>query len=381
MKGWKARIAAGFLAFIVGIAPASFALADDAETQELESQLEDLQRQAEKQQEETERLEARIGTISEQLRELSEEVKAAEAEYNEIAKELEATEKRIEENAELLAETEKELLEKNAQLRGRIRNIYMHGQISYIDVLFGAKDFSDFLTRMDLFKRVISSDYELVKRVREAKRIVEDTRAELERQRAAEERLAREAEEKHLELLERRQDKNALLAKVETDREVSQQAYEELIAASQEVERLIQASRYRYQYPGAVSGSGAMIWPLYGEITSEYGWREHPIYGDARFHSGIDIGGDYGLPIVAAAAGTVIYSGWISGYGYAVVIDHGGGISTLYGHNESLAVGEGQTVAQGQVIAYCGSTGNSTGPHCHFEVREGGEPVDPLGYL
>ena len=380
MKGWKARAVAVFLALLVCIAPASFALADDAETQELESQLEDLQRQAEKQQEETDRLDARIGTISEQLRELSENVKEAEAEYNQIAGELAATEKRIEENAELLEATEKELSEKTAQLRGRIRNVYMHGQVSYIDVLFGAKDFSDFLTRMDLFKRVINSDYALVKRVHEAKRIVEATRAELEKQRAYEARLVKEAEEKHLELLEKRQDKNALLEKVETDREVSQQAYEELIAASAEVERLIQASRYRYQYPSA-GGSGSMIWPLYGEITSEYGWRTHPIYGDSRYHSGVDIGGDYGLPIVAAASGTVIYSGWISGYGYAVIIDHGGGLSTLYGHNESLAVGEGQAVSQGQVIAYCGSTGNSTGPHCHFEVRENGEPVDPMGYL
>ena len=184
MRGWKARAVAVFLALLVCIAPASFALADDAETQELESQLEDLQRQAEKQQEETDRLDARIGTISEQLRELSENVKEAEAEYNQIAGELAATEKRIEENAELLEATEKELSEKTAQLRGRIRNVYMHGQVSYIDVLFGAKDFSDFLTRMDLFFRVINSDYALVKRVHEAKRIVEATRAELEKQRA-----------------------------------------------------------------------------------------------------------------------------------------------------------------------------------------------------
>ena len=124
-----------------------------------------------------------------------------------------------------------------------------------------------------------------------------------------------------------------------------------------------------------------MIWPISGEITSEYGWRTHPIYGDAHYHSGLDIGGDYGQPILAAAAGTVIHSGWISGYGNTVIIDHGGGVSSLYGHNEDLAVSEGQHVSQGQVIAFCGSTGNSTGPHCHFEVREGGEPVSPYGYL
>lgn len=377
MKNWKTRAAAASLALLVCLSPASYALAD--ETEDLESQLEDLQRQAEQQQAETDRLSERIGTVSEQLRELSADVKEAETDYNAIAKELEATEMRIEENQELLEETELELSDKLAQLRGRIRNVYMHGQVSYIDVLFGAKDFSDFLTRMDLFKRVIASDYKLVQTVLESKRVVEETRAALERQRAEEERLAKDAEEKHMELLLKKRDKDKLLEMMEYDREVSQRAYDELIAASAEVERLIQASRYRYQFPGG--GSGAMIWPLVGEITSEYGWRTHPIYGDARYHSGMDIGGDYGDPIVAAAAGIVTYSGWISGYGYAVIIDHGGGISTLYGHNEALAVAEGQTVSQGQVIAYCGSTGNSTGPHCHFEVREGGEPVDPMGYL
>lgn len=377
MKNWKTRAAAASLALLFCCSPASYALAD--ETEDLESQLEDLQRQAEQQQAETDRLSERIGTVSEQLRELSADVKEAEMDYNAIAKELEATEMRIEENQELLEETELELSDKLAQLRGRIRNVYMHGQVSYIDVLLGAKDFSDFLTRMDLFKRVIASDYKLVQTVLESKRVVEETRAALERQRAEEERLAKDAEEKHMELLLKKRDKDKLLEMMEYDREVSQRAYDELIAASAEVERLIQASRYRYQFPGG--GSGAMIWPLVGEITSEYGWRTHPIYGDSRYHSGMDIGGDYGDPIIAAAAGIVTYSGWISGYGYAVIIDHGGGISTLYGHNEALAVAEGQTVSQGQVIAYCGSTGNSTGPHCHFEVREGGEPVDPMGYL
>ncbi|MBO5515709.1 MAG: peptidoglycan DD-metalloendopeptidase family protein [Schwartzia sp.] len=377
MKNWKTRAAAASLALLFCFSPASYALAD--ETEDLESQLEVLQRQAEQQQAETDRLSERIGTVSEQLRELSADVKEAEMDYNAIAKELEATEMRIEENQELLEETELELSDKLAQLRGRIRNVYMHGQVSYIDVLLGAKDFSDFLTRMDLFKRVIASDYKLVQTVLESKRVVEETRAALERQRAEEERLAKDAEEKHMELLLKKRDKDKLLEMMEYDREVSQRAYDELIAASAEVERLIQASRYRYQFPGG--GSGAMIWPLVGEITSEYGWRTHPIYGDSRYHSGMDIGGDYGDPIVAAAAGIVTYSGWISGYGYAVIIDHGGGISTLYGHNEALAVAEGQTVSQGQVIAYCGSTGNSTGPHCHFEVREGGEPVDPMGYL
>ena len=98
-------------------------------------------------------------------------------------------------------------------------------------------------------------------------------------------------------------------------------------------------------------------------------------------HSGIDIGVDEGTPVHAADGGTVAWSGWMGGYGYAVVIDHGNGMSTLYGHNSELAVSEGQDVGKGQVIAYAGSTGNSTGPHVHFEVRISGDPVDPMGYL
>jgi murein DD-endopeptidase MepM/ murein hydrolase activator NlpD len=100
-----------------------------------------------------------------------------------------------------------------------------------------------------------------------------------------------------------------------------------------------------------------------------------------RMHEGIDIGVGYGTPIHAAAAGTVIYCGWMEGYGNLVVIDHGGGLATAYGHQSSIAVGCGQTVAQGDVIGYVGCTGHCFGPHLHFEVRINGTPVDPLGYL
>jgi murein DD-endopeptidase MepM/ murein hydrolase activator NlpD len=110
-------------------------------------------------------------------------------------------------------------------------------------------------------------------------------------------------------------------------------------------------------------------------MTSPFGYR----WG--RMHEGIDLGCAYGAPLYAAAAGTVVYAGWMGGYGNLVVIDHGGGISTAYGHNTSVAVATGQSVSQGQVVAYSGNTGNSTGPHIHFEVRVNGGAVDPLGYL
>lgn len=117
-----------------------------------------------------------------------------------------------------------------------------------------------------------------------------------------------------------------------------------------------------------------------GQITSPFGYRTHPIYGTVIYHSGIDIGLDYGTVIPAADSGTVTYSGWMQGYGYFVMIDHGDGIVTCYGHNQELLVEEGEKVSKGQAISLAGSTGNSTGPHLHFEVRQNGEPIDPTSF-
>ena len=123
-----------------------------------------------------------------------------------------------------------------------------------------------------------------------------------------------------------------------------------------------------------VSGAG-FIWPVNAPITSPFGWR----WG--RMHEGLDLGAAYGTPIAAAAAGVVIYAGWEGGYGNLTVIDHGGGLATAYGHQSRIAVSVGQSVAQGEIIGNVGSTGHSTGPHLHFEVRVNGQAVDPLGYL
>ena len=371
----KHKTASFIMAAFMSLSVAGTALADD-----LEEQLYDLQEKAAQQQEITNEAQARVDNLSEKLRVLQEEVDAATSEYNDVKGRLDKVQSDIYDNTELLNKTEKELKAKNKKLAKRVRDIYINGQISYVDVLFGAKDFSDFLTRMDILKRIIKHDYDLIMKVKADREIVMNTKAKLEKDKADVELLVADAEIKQKNMLDKKQAQQVLLDKAEYDRDVSQQAYEEIMAASQEITRMIQRS----QMVGGsyvASGSGAMIWPLNGPITSEFGWRTHPIFGTQRYHSGLDIGGDYGLPIVAAASGTVIHSGWISGYGYTVIIDHGGGITTLYGHNESLLVGEGESVSQGQTIAMCGSTGNSTGPHCHFEVRENGEPVSPYSYL
>lgn len=365
------------LSLLISLSVTGTALADD-----LEDQLADLQRQAEEQQAKTNEASAKVESVSERLRQIQEELRVATAEYKEVKGQLDSVEDKISDNTELLQKTEADLKVKNKKLQQRVRDIYINGQISYVDVLFGAKDFADLMTRMDVLKRIIKHDYDLIMKVREEKATVENTRAQLEKDKAEAEVLVTDAQAKRAKVEDKESEQQVLLDQAIYDRDTSERMYEEIMAASQEVANMIRRSHMSSAgYSGAPAGAGGMIWPISGPITSEFGWRTHPIFGTARFHSGLDIGGDYGMPIYAAASGTVIYAGWISGYGNAVIIDHGGGVTTLYGHNDSLNVSEGENVAQGQVIAMCGSTGNSTGPHCHFEVRENGEPVSPYGYL
>ena len=146
----------------------------------------------------------------------------------------------------------------------------------------------------------------------------------------------------------------------------------------------IAAALRRRQSGGSVtpSGRGVVAWPLASPVvTSGFGYRVHPIYGDRRLHAGVDFRAATGTPVYSGAGGVVVFSGWKSGYGNTVVIDHGGRLATLYAHNSALAVASGATVTRGQRISSAGSTGNSTGPHLHFEVRVNGTPVDPMNYL
>jgi murein DD-endopeptidase MepM/ murein hydrolase activator NlpD len=175
---------------------------------------------------------------------------------------------------------------------------------------------------------------------------------------------------------------NALADRLNSDRMALDAALARLEQDSSTIGQLIRnrgtTNRSRPQIP---VGNGRLTYPVYGPISSEFGWRVHPISGTERLHAGIDFAVDYGTPIAAAGSGSAIFAGWYGGYGYAVILDHGGGITTLYAHADELLVSEGTWVNAGTIIAKVGSTGYSTGPHLHFEVREDGEPVDPRKYL
>jgi murein DD-endopeptidase MepM/ murein hydrolase activator NlpD len=153
--------------------------------------------------------------------------------------------------------------------------------------------------------------------------------------------------------------------------------------ASRELEQTIREMQTRLGESGEImKWTGKFIWPVqFRRISDVFGWRVHPIYKTRRFHSGMDLAASTGTPVKAAADGRVLLAGWVSGYGNTVIVDHGGGLSTLYGHNSSITTKAGKLVLQGDIIAKVGSTGVSTGPHLHFEVRQDGTPQDPMRWL
>jgi murein DD-endopeptidase MepM/ murein hydrolase activator NlpD len=293
------------------------------------------------------------------------------------------------------------------RLNRRVVEIYESGDISPIDVVLGAASIQDALDKVEYLTLIGEQDERIAREVARSKRAVRIARAHTAKIRASVAQASRvlavrtdQTREVRDELVgarndlstskrEKLQDLSQLSASERADVEeidALQAASAELGARIREAQaraaaeraaaaRAASATPSSSPSPSTTPSASGFIWPVSGPVTSPFGWR----WG--RMHEGIDIAVSYGSPIHAAAAGTVIYCGWMSGYGNLVAIDHGGGLSTAYAHQSAIAVACGQQVAQGQTIGYVGSTGHSTGPHLHFEVRVGGNPVDPLGYL
>lgn len=366
---------------------------------DLDDQVQDLQGQIDSSRLEQENWQQVIEDVSAKLKQIQADLDAANARLQSIRS------RQAEINAQIV-QTQNEIVKMEAYLKTRqnvlnrrVRAIYMHGQLNYLEVILGANSFSDFANRVELLKRVIRSDYNLILEIQKQKAAIEAKKAQLEEDKRQLDALAAEAEKTQQEIAAKKAEQQKVLDAAKSNKAAAAQMEQDLNAQLASVRNLIQqrlaaaeAARQAAQQASSdeggggsddnyVQGTGAMGWPCSGPITSPFGYRTHPIFGTTIFHAGIDIGVDYGTPIHAADSGVVVYSGWISGYGNAVIIDHGGGVSTLYGHNQSLAVSEGQSVSKGSVVAYAGSTGNSTGPHCHFEVDVNGSPVNPMGYL
>lgn len=272
-------------------------------------------------------------------------------------------------------------------LERRLIAIYKYGYQSSLEVLFNSSNFAEFIARFEMVSEFVREDIQILKTLRDKKDYITRKQAEislkkqeLELQRNTYSNLQVRTKQQQKRQIAVLQDRQRELTVLRNDRKVLEESLDELERISREMEAQIREMQNKNR---VALGSGKFIWPLQskGSISSYFGYRFHPILRKRKYHSGVDMAAPYGLSILAADSGVVVFAGWNNGYGKMVILDHGSGFSTVYGHCSIIQVRKGQTVTKGQTIAQVGSTGLSTGPHLHFEVRIKGVPQNPLKYL
>jgi murein DD-endopeptidase MepM/ murein hydrolase activator NlpD len=335
----------------------------------------------------------------------SAEQRAVSGELSDLAAVVRSAQGRLTGAEEALGQVQAELDVKTAQLEAalqelqathdlfeaRVVRVYMDGPGSTLDLLFGARSWREFVSRLQLVDHVLTGDRMRLRKIARTKdriateriqiaELREQAAAEVERVMAERNRLAQlqdSVQQRERALSRELQGQQASLQNVQQQKETYLRQQRELEAESGRI-----AAFLRGRNGGVATVTpGGMLWPASGPVTSGYGWRTHPIYGSRRFHSGIDIGSPSGAPATASAAGEVIFTGQKGGYGNTVMVDHGGGVVTLYAHLSSISRGVGATVGGGQTVGRVGCTGYCTGPHLHFEVRVNGDTQNPLRWL
>lgn len=339
--------------------------------QQIENEINEIRQKADALKGEKKSIETEIRILDSELRALTLETEKQEVQKQEISM-------RIAESEQKIAELIEEIDNNNEILEERLRVMYMNGTGGYLEIILNAENLIDALTRMDMIQLIVKSDVELLKSISEQKAEVEELKIAQETRRHELTAIINDLNSKQQEVMVASRSKENYMLSLQGNIEEMQRQEAAMEEQSKQIEKDILAAQRAVEYAG-----GEMLWPVPGnyEITSPFGGRIHPITGIWTTHGGTDIRAPYGTPIVAANDGEVIYAGSHWSYGNYIIVDHGGGISTLYGHCSKLIASYGQAVSKGETIALIGSTGESTGNHLHFEVRVNGVRKQPMDYL
>lgn len=312
-------------------------------------------------------------------------IQSQETTYKDYESQIQLANKHLKQLEIYLAQAQTNYYQKQSATVARLRFLQRQKITGFgWDVLLKSQNFNELLARRRQVKLIYQADQQSLIHLKGQAQQIKQQKAEIELQKNQISLLTQQVLAQKEQFQAQLTSQQQLNERLNTDKQALEAAQIQLATDSRSIGSLIQrqvAASNKTILPDNIFGTGQLSYPSEAEITSNFGWRIHPILGSSRFHSGLDFGADYGSTIRAAGNGVVIVAGWYGGYGNTVVINHGNGISTLYGHNSKLYVVEGQTVQRQEVIADAGSTGLSTGPHLHFEVRKEGEPVDPLNYL
>lgn len=282
-----------------------------------------------------------------------------------------------------LTKTQSEFNSADAILKNRIRQVFKTQRLGMFELILAAKDLNALLDTIYFEKIIIKQDYDKMVTLKEQADKLAKMKKDIETQKQYLAQTIANMNWQQKTIKNAIDQNQRMINKLKTDKSYYQKAERELEQQSKNIQKMI--TKGTTQSSSTRTATGSFLKPIGGRITSPFGWRTHPIFNSRTFHSGIDIGGPNGGNIVASNSGKVIYSGWYGGYGKVVIIDHGTvngrPTTTLYAHMSTIKVNQGQSVTKGQVIGLEGTTGYSTGPHCHFEVRINGKPDDPIKFI
>ncbi len=337
---------------------------------QIQNQINEIRKKAEELKGQQKSVQQEIDALDGEIRALSLEVDKYELQKEEINMKIAESEQQIE---QLIQDID----ENNTILEKRLRVMYKNGTAGYMEVILNSENLVEALTRMDMIKLIVQSDVELLKSINEQKAQVEGIKEQQEIERLELTAVINNLNAKQNEITVASRSKEIYMTSLKKDIKEMERQQAAMDEQSKQIERDILAAQRAVEYVG-----GEFIWPLpgYTTITSNFGGRADPITGAWSSHGGTDIRAPYGVPILAANSGEVIFSGWHYSYGNYVIVDHGGGIATLYAHASKLLVSKGDTVLRGDPVALVGSTGYSTGNHLHLEVRVNGVRKDAMSY-